>query len=51
MNKAKLGQGMIEYVIVFAVVVGALIAVAWGFKGKVLGAVGHLSGEMSKVVK
>jgi hypothetical protein len=51
MKKARIGQSTIEYVIMFAIVVGAIILLTKVFSKKVQGAYSHLSGEMQKAVK
>ncbi len=50
MKKTSLAQSMIEYVIVFAVIVGALIIVARGFRPKVRDAYSGLAAGMEKKV-
>jgi len=46
MKKARIGQSTIEYIIVFAIVVGAIILVASTFKLKVQSAYSGLSTKM-----
>ncbi|HNW38969.1 MAG TPA: hypothetical protein PL125_05120 [Candidatus Omnitrophota bacterium] len=50
MNKAKIGQSTMEYIIIFAVMAGVIVAVAWAFKGKVGSAYSGLSGKMNSAV-
>lgn len=50
MKKVKIGQSTMEYIILFAIVVGAIILAANNLKPKIQKAYGHLSaGITSKV--
>ena len=50
MKKVKIGQSTMEYIILFAIVVGAVILAANKLKPKIQNAYGHLSaGITSKV--
>ena len=50
MKKIKLGQSTLEYIVLFAIVVGAIILAATKLKPKVQQAYGHFSsGIQSKV--
>ena len=51
MNKSRIGQSTVEYIIMFAIVVGALIIVGHRFFPRVRTAYGHLTGEMIKAFK
>ena len=50
MKKYKTGQSTIEYLIIFAIMVGVIILVAGRFRGHVRRAYGHLAGEMKAAV-
>jgi hypothetical protein len=50
MKKSTVAQSTIEYVIIFAFVVGALVVVAWRFKGHVQGAYSGLAAGMKDKV-
>ncbi|MCX5699772.1 MAG: hypothetical protein NTX01_08790 [Candidatus Omnitrophica bacterium] len=51
MKKARIGQSTIEYVIVFAMVAGAIIMVGAMLKPKVQGAYSDLATAMQSKVK
>ncbi len=51
MKRVKLGQSTIEYIIIFAVVIGAIIVVANRFFPHVQSAVGSLKASIDSKVK
>ena len=51
MKKARRGQSTLEYIVLFAIVVGIIIVVAGKLKPKIQGAYSHLSAGIQSKVK
>lgn len=50
MEKTRIGQSTIEYVIMFAIIVGAITIIAWRFKGNVRRASDGLATKMHDTI-